>query len=161
MKRKFMVLAMTLALGAFAGNLPEYKTLCTQLPSIEGWHVSRCDGMKMTNPMFGEVVTASKTYASGDKSVETAVVSGMQAMMMWAPYQSGTQVENDESLMKVETIDGFPVGIAYDKKEHSGGVVVQLAPNAVLVLNYQNMTWEEALDLAKKFDWKKLQSLFQ
>ncbi len=161
MRRKFSVLMLTLVLGAFAGNLPEYRSLCMQFPDLGGWKVSECDGMKMTNPMFGEVLTASKTYTSGDKSVDVSVLSGMQAMMMWAPYQSGTTIENENELMKVETIDGFPVGIAYDKKARSGGVAVQLAPNAVLVLNYEKMDWKEALKLAKKFDWKKLRSLFE
>ena len=161
MKRILITLILTLGIGAFARNLPEYKTLCIQLPPLEGWTAAECNGMKMSNPMLGEVVTASRSYTKDGKSVEVSVLSGMQAAMTWAPYQTGMIIENDEELMKVKTIDGFTVGIEYDKKTHSGGVVVQLLPKAILVFNYENMDWKEALKLAKEFDWKKLRSLFR
>ncbi|BDY12843.1 hypothetical protein [Hydrogenimonas cancrithermarum] len=153
-----VALGATLALGA---NLPNYKTLCEELGEIPGWSLTKCEGMKMVNPMMGEVVTAAKTYTKGDSSLEVTVVSGMQAMMMWGPYAAGTTIENDEALVKLETIDGFQVGISYDKKERSGGIVVRLADNAVLGGNFQNMDWKEALDLMKKIDWKRLASLFR
>ncbi|HHD77401.1 MAG TPA: hypothetical protein ENK93_00370 [Campylobacteraceae bacterium] len=157
-----VILTTTLAATlAVAGNLPGYKVLCNQLENLKGWEVSKCDGMKMTNPMFGEMVTASKNYTKGDKSVEVSVVSGMQAMMTWAPFQTGMTMENDEQLVKVEKIDGFPVGFSYDKQAHSGTLAVLLAPNAVLVLNYDNMHWKEALKMAKVFEWEKLSKLFK
>jgi len=70
-------------------------------------------------------------------------------------------MENDEMLMKIQKIDGFDVGINYDKKAHSGVVVVQLTQNALLAFNFENMDWQAALEEAKKFDWKKLRSLFE
>jgi len=160
MRGKVMTLLLMLGVGAFAGNLPEYRALCEQLPHLKGWQEQKCEGMKMANPMIGEMVTASKSYSQGDRSLEVSVLSGMQAMMAWAPYQTGTMIETDESLMKVEKIDGFAVGIGYDKKDKGGAIVVQLAPNAVLVVNYEKMGWKEALKAAKRFDWKKLRGLF-
>ncbi len=82
-------------------------------------------------------------------------------MMMWAPYSSGMQMENDEELIKIEKIDGFGVGIGYDKKAHSGTIVVQLSQNAVLGITFEGMQWQEALKEAKKLRWKKLRALFQ
>ncbi len=160
MRRVLLLLLLTFGLHAVAANLPGYDVLCQQLPQLKGWKATKCDGMKMTNPIFGEVVTASKTYTKGDSSLNVSVLSGMQAMMAWAPYQTGTMIETDESLMKVEKIDGFAVGIGYDKKDKGGAIVVQLAPNAVLVVNYEKMRWQEALKEAKRFDWKKLRTLF-
>ncbi len=144
-----------------AGNLPGYKALCDQLGNLKGWEVSKCDGMKMTNPMFGEVVTANKNYTHKGQSLNVNIVSGMQAMMMWAPFATGTQIENDENLIKLEKIDGFDVGISHNKKEHSGTIAVLLAPNAVMGIEYDGMDWKEALKEAKKLNWKKLRSLFQ
>ncbi|WP_353661709.1 hypothetical protein [Hydrogenimonas sp. SS33] len=161
MKKRWLTLLTALSLSAFAGSLPDYKTLCADFPDVSGWKITKCDGMKMTNPMFGEVVTATKSYTKGGSRADISILSGMQAMMMWAPYQSGTTMESDDELMKVETIDGFPVGIGYNKKDRSGGVVVQIAPNAVLAVTFTDMSWKEALELAKRFDWKKLHALFQ
>ncbi len=152
-----MLLAATIA---FAGDLPDYKSLCNAIGKIEGWSATKCEGMKMLNPMMGEVVTAQKSFKKNGKLLDLSVISGMQAMMMWAPYSAGTQIESDEALVKIEKIDGFNVGITYDKKSDSGGIVVQIAPNAVLVANFEKMSWKEALKLTEKIDWKRLKRLF-
>ncbi|WP_457596904.1 hypothetical protein [Hydrogenimonas sp.] len=161
MRRTLTTLAaLAWAATSLLAGLPDYKTLCHDLPDLSGWQADECEGMKMTNPMFGEVVSASRSYTKGDATLQVMVVSGMQAMMMWGPYQSGTTIETDEGFMKLETIDGFPVGISYDKASHSGGIVVQIAPNAVLGIDFQNMGWQEALELAKKMDWQGLKAAF-
>ena len=162
MKKSVSLAALLLAGTLALAGTPDFKTLCGELGAISGWTGSQCDGMKMNNPMMGgEMVTASKTYTKGEGVMQVSVVSGMQAMMMWGPYASGTEMENDEALMKIETIDGFPVGISYDKKRNAGGIVVQLAPNAVLVGVFEHMDWKEALEGLKGLDWKKLKSLFE
>jgi len=147
----------TTLLGA---GVPEYKAICDSLGEIAGWQADKCEGTKMSNPMMGEMVSANRSYRAGEKHLNVTVVSGMQAMGMWAPFMSGTQVENDEALMKIEQINGFNVGITYDKKEHSGGIVVQLASNAMLAFEFENMDWKEALEAAQKLDWQALKSLF-
>ena len=161
--RRLTHIATTLALIASAAwALPDYKAICADMPDLSGWKADECTGMKMTNPMMGgEVVTATREYTKGDASLTASVVTGMQAMMMWGPYSSGMTMENDEMLMKIQKIDGFDVGINYDKKAHSGVVVVQLTQNALLAFNFENMDWQAALEEAKKFDWKKLRSLFE
>ncbi len=151
-------LAATLS---FAGNLPDYKELCGAMADLGGWSASQCEGMKVVNPMMGEVVTAQRSYEKDGKRLDVSVLSGMQATMMWAPYSAGTMMESDEALVKVEKIDGFMVGISYDKKEKGGGIVVQIAPNAVLVVSFEKMDWKKALEKAKKFDWKRLRREFE
>jgi hypothetical protein len=159
MKKLCMVLAMTVAI-AVAG-LPSYQDLCQAVTPPEGWSVEgKCDGMRMSGPM-GEVVSATKRFVSGEKSLEVAVISGMQAMGLWAPFMTGMEMENDETLVKVEKVGDFPVGVSYDKKEHSGAVVVQLAPNAVLSGQFEHMDWQEALQTLRQLDWNRLRSLFQ
>ncbi|WP_456322566.1 hypothetical protein [Hydrogenimonas sp.] len=160
MKKFIMVLALAASI-ALAGNLPDYKDLCRELGEIPGWSLTKCEGMKIVNPMMGEMVTAAKTYTKGDARLDVTAVSGTQAIMMWGPYAAGTTMENDEAFVKVEKIDGFNVGISYDKKERSGSVIVQLSPNAVLAGTFENMNWKEALKLMKKIDWKRLSKLFE
>ncbi|WP_457606290.1 hypothetical protein [Nitratifractor sp.] len=43
---------------------------------------------------------------------------------------------------------------------NGGGIVVKLAPNAILMANYEGMNWEEALKLLKELDWQKIRELF-
>jgi len=159
MKKVWMMLATTVTI-AVAG-MPSYQELCSAVTTPEGWSVEgKCDGMKMSGPM-GEVVTATKKFVNGEKSMEVGVMSGMQAMGLWAPFMTGMTMENDEMLVKVEKIDDFSVGISYDKKQHNGGIVVKLAPNAVLTGNFEQMDWKEALEILRKLDWKQLRSLFE
>ena len=161
MKRVTEIL-MIMMMGATAvvGGLPEYKELCSALGAIPGWTAQeKCEGMKMTGPM-GEFVTATQQYVQNNASLKVVVMSGMQAAMMWNTYASGMQMESDEALMKIEKIGDFTVGITYDKKERSGGIVIQLAPNAVLVGNFEGMEWSSALEAMKMLDWEKLAALF-
>ncbi|MBC7239804.1 MAG: hypothetical protein H5T71_06865 [Chloroflexi bacterium] len=117
--------------------------------------------MKMSGSSVGDVVTAVREYRQGEKSLEIGVIGGEQAESIWASYGSGFQFESDDQLIKVETINGFTVGMAYNKKDKEGGIAVKLASNAVFVVNFKEMTLDEALEVAKKFDWSGLSSLFK
>ena len=160
MKKAAWTLCLTTLL-ALAGNLPSYQELCDVLEAPAGWTAAgECEGMKMNNPMMGEMVTASRTFTEGEKKLELSVISGMQAMGMWAPFMTGMEMETNDELIKIEKIEDFEVGISYDKREKSGGIVVRLGSNAIIAGNFENMNWEEALDAMRKIDWKKLQELF-
>ncbi len=159
-KELVLTLSCLLVTTAWA-DLPDDKTLCDHLSEIPGWNAASCEGIKMNSPMMGEVVTASRTYRRGEAVMQASVVSGMQAAMMWAPYAAGMQMESDEALVKIEKVDGFPVGISYDKRSESGGIVVQLDSEAVLVVNFEHMGWKEAFEAVKKLEWKGLRRLFE
>jgi hypothetical protein len=155
-----LAIAGVTALALSAAPSPDYKALCAHLPDLGGWQAEKCDGISMAGPM-GEVVMASRTYRKGDETMQVTVVSGMQATMAWSQFATGMTMENDEMLMKVETIDGFEVGISYDKPNRSGGVTVKLAPNAILAVVFEGMDWKEALEAAKKMDWEALAAPFR
>jgi len=158
-KRAVMTMLLGMTVGAAA--LPDYQTLCSALAEMPGWTAEeKCDGMKMAGPM-GEIVTATRIFRQGDATLEVAVMSGMQAAMAWSTFATGVEMESDEALMKTRKMGEFNVGISYDKKEHSGGIVVRLASNAVLVGSFENMEWEKALEALKSLDWEKLAALFR
>ena len=141
--------------------LPASAQLCQQLVDIPGWQAAQCEGTKANNSMMGEFVSATRTYTRGDESLHVTVVSGIQARMMWSPYAAGTQVENAESLVKITKIKGFPVGITYDKRNRSGGIVVQLGFQAVMAAEFEQMDWQSALKTLQALDWKAMQALFR
>jgi hypothetical protein len=68
--------------------------------------------------------------------------------------------ETPEGKMSISTIDGFKVQTFYDKKDNSGGVMVQLSQNqqqgAMFTLVYKGLSEKEGLEAAKKFNWKEM-----
>jgi hypothetical protein len=157
---KIVTVIVAAASVALAG-MPDYQTICGALEGLPGWSKEdKCDGMRMSGPM-GEMVTATQKYTKGEGSLELTVVSGMQAAMLWSTYASGMEMETDEILVKVQKINGYPVGLSYDKQERSGSIIVQLTPNAVLGANFEKMEWSEALQALQKLDWDALASLFK
>lgn len=96
------------------------------------------------------------------------VLSGMNAMGMWAPYQNNMQIDTSDQFVKVTNIKGHNVAISYEKGDKSGGITIAFNSkknpgmvNAVLVFSFSNMHWKDALEFAKKFDWDKLHKLFK
>ena len=158
----FVILYLSsLAAMEESATLPDYKVLCDRLADMTDWQASQCEGMKVDNPMMGEFVTASRTYTRGRQRIQVTIVSGIQARMMWSPYAAGTQVENAESLVKITKMNGFPVGITYDKRNRSGGIVVQLGFQAVMAAEFEQMDWQSALKTLQALDWKAMQALFR
>ncbi|RLA99803.1 MAG: hypothetical protein DRG37_03970, partial [Deltaproteobacteria bacterium] len=68
--------------------------------------------------------------------------------------------------VKITKIKGFSVGIIYNKKDKSGNIAVLLkksgnnTPAALFNIGFNNMDWEKALDIAKKFNWTAMKDLF-
>ncbi len=154
----FLFLLVDIRVQAF--NLPSYKELCRHLQDLSGWQAEDCDGMNINTPM-GEMVSAQRPYSKGDKSIEIAIFYGMQAANYWAPFTYQMEMDSNDEYMKTTVIDGFPVGIDYHKKDHSGAIIVCLENKtptniAIFVLNFNNMHWKEALKIAKQFDWKAI-----
>lgn len=147
--------------------MPPYKVICSALEDQSGWRAEPCEGMNMQGSPMGDMVTANRSYTKGNKKIDVMVIGGMNAMGYWAPFQANMQVDSSEQFVKLTQIKGFNVGISYEKKQKSGGVVIAFeskdAPGttrAVMVFNFTNMGWRDALCFAKKFDWEKIRRLF-
>ncbi|WP_054773463.1 hypothetical protein [Methylogaea oryzae] len=113
------------------------------------------NGMKM--------VTASRRYQKGETQSLTAQVGLMPAAMA-APVQAmNLNMETDESIVKTATVDGFTVHHNHEKAQNSGAVMVFLgganqASSALFTLEYDGISAQDAMALAKRFDWKKMQA---
>ena len=149
-------------------SFPNYSTICAQLEEIPGWNSDKCEGVNVQGTPMGNMVSAQKRYIKGNKQVDVAVFSGMNAMGMWAPYQNNMQVDSTEQFIKVTKINGYNVAISYEKKNKTGGIVIGFNSkknpgmvDAVLVFNFSNMHWKDGLEFAKKFDWDKIRELFK
>ncbi len=160
--RKFVLLLLAAGL-VFAGS---FRDLYPYLIDLPGWNASKPEGSSTKIPFVGTaVVEAHREYTRGNATVRVTVGKGKGVMMAWAPFAMNMEYEDEHGWRKVKNINGFQVGIQYDKEGKSGSVVVNLTMGeqtvGVLDLEYEGITPDEALELAKKFDWKKIASVLQ
>ena len=105
------------------------------------------------------MVQAMRQYAKGSQSLNAMVMVG-NSMMAQGQAQPQS-IDSTDGMMKTETIDGFQVIRQHAKKEVEGAVIVSLSSadekGAQFILHYTGLKPDEALALAKQFNWKQLQ----
>ena len=67
-------------------------------------------------------------------------------------------IETSEARLNTSTIDGFQVTRNFNVKPKSGAILVALGTSALLSVSFNGITDDEALALAKKFNWKAIQA---
>jgi hypothetical protein len=130
------------------------------LVDLDGWQGKTPDGMSMAMGNTN-MLTATREYERGSARLHAAVVMGPAATGALAASQSGMNIETTEGHLITSTIDGFTVVRTFNTKEKSGAVLVKLGPSAMFSFSYERLTEDEAMPLAKKFDWKAIQSATQ
>jgi hypothetical protein len=130
------------------------------LIDLDGWQGHTPDGMSMEMGN-NSMLTATREYQRGAARVNVGVVMGPAAIGALAASQSGMNIETSEGHMITSTVDGFTVIKTYTSKEKSGAVLVKLGPSAMFSFAYNGLTEDEAVPLAKKFDWKAIQAATQ
>jgi hypothetical protein len=127
------------------------------LVDLPGWKGNKPDGMGME--MAGSsMVTATRSYARGEAHVNASVLTGMAAQGALAATNAGIKLETPDIHMTTSTIDGMQVTKTYTVSAKSGAIVVALGPAAVFTLAYTGIDENEAMGLARKFDWKAMQA---
>jgi hypothetical protein len=149
-----LILLAAFSLPTFA---QDHATLTPLLVNLGGWQAEKADGMSMSTGGM-RMITANRSYNKGSQELNATVMVGSQAMTMGQMQQM--QMETDDVRVKMTTIDGFKTNLNYDKRKNSGGVMVVLGGSqnstAMFILNFQGMDENQALKLAKKFDWKAM-----
>lgn len=138
------------AQGAFQRFLPF-------LIDLQGWTGEKPDGMAMEVP-GASMITATRGYRRGDAQLSAQIVTGPAAQGATAATQSNVNVEAGDAHMRTATINGLPVASSYTVKDKSGIILVALAANAMFSVSFKGLAEDEALSLAKQFDWKNIQA---
>jgi hypothetical protein len=126
------------------------------LVDLPGWKGNKPDGMGME--MAGtSMVTATRSYERGAAYVNASVLTGMAAQGALAATNAGIKIETPDIHMTTSTIDGLQVTKTYTVSAKSGAIVVALGPAAIFTLAYTGIDEDEAMGLARKFDWKAIQ----
>jgi hypothetical protein len=130
------------------------------LVDLPGWKAAKADGMAME--MAGSsMVTATRNYERGTAKVNVSVLMGAPAQGALAATNSGFKMETSDLRMSTATVDGMQVSKTYTISNKTGAILVALTNNAVLTLSYNGVDEDEAMGLAKKFDWKGIQAQAQ
>ena len=127
------------------------------LIDLSGWSGDKAEGMAMQ--MNGaDMAAATRHYERGEARIEAQIVTGAAAQGALAASGSVMKIETSEGRMSSGLLDGFQTTRTYSYGDKSGAVIVALRDNAVFTLSFNGVEDDEALALAKKFDWKAMQA---
>jgi len=127
------------------------------LVELQGWKGNKPDGMAME--MGGtSMVTAGRQYERGEARLQAQILQGAPAQGVLAATQSGLKIETGDSRMSTSTIDGLQVTQTYTISNKSGAILVALGPSAAFTVSFNGIGDDEALRLAKAFNWKAIQA---
>jgi hypothetical protein len=127
------------------------------LIDLDGWQGHTPDGMSMEMGNTS-MLTAAREYHRGAAHIGVGVVIGPAAAGALAAGLNGMNIDTTEGHVITSTMDSFTVVRTFTIKEKSGVVLVRLGPSATFNFTYSGLTEDEAMPLAKKFDWKAIQT---
>jgi len=151
---------------AVAGLCVEPENLAPLLTDLEGWEADKAEVTDATFQNF-RTINVSREYEKDDQTLDASIVIGYQAAVMWNPmYYEGFKMEAEDSIVDVKKTDGFFVFHSYQKSDKTGMCVVLLQETsqqertgAIFAFSYEGIEDSEGLELAKKFDWKKMSEI--
>ena len=127
------------------------------LVDLPGWKGQKPDGV--TIEMSGSsMITATREYERGDARLNAQVITGPAAQGALAATASGIKIETSDARMSTSAIDGLQVSRTFTISNKSGAILVALGPSAMFSLSFNGIAEDEALTLARKFNWKAIQA---
>lgn len=104
------------------------------------------------------MITATREYERDAAHLNAQIIIGAAAQGALAATQSKMKFETSEGHMTTSTVNGLPVTQSYTFKDKSGAILVALDSNAMFSLSFNGVAENEALALAKAFNWKAIQA---
>ena len=127
------------------------------LVDLDGWQGKKPDGVSMEMP-GNSMITATREYQRGTARLHAQILFGAVALGALAMTKTGMNIETSDGRMNTSTIDGMTVTRTVNFKDKSGAILVALNTNGLLSVSFNGIPDDEALTLAKKFDWKAIQA---
>jgi hypothetical protein len=127
------------------------------LVELQGWKGNKPDGVSME--MIGTgIVTATRGYERGEARLNAQVIIGPAAQVALAATGAGVKIETSDARMSTSTIDGLQVTRTFTISNKSGAILVALGTSALFTLSFNGVAEDEALTLARQFNWKAIQA---
>jgi hypothetical protein len=157
-RRVFLTFAAMSAATLLAGAVraQAFQRFVPFLVDLDGWKGEKTEGVSMQMP-GNNMDSATRKYTRGNANLEAQVIVGAAAQGALSVQQTGVKIETGDQRMSTSNIDGFPVTQTFNVKDKSGAILIGLANNALFSLSFNGVADDEALALAKKFNWKALQ----
>jgi hypothetical protein len=151
---------------AITGLCEKPEDLVPLLIDLEGWEADEAEVSDVTFQNF-RGISVRREYEKDDQTLDASIVIGYQAAGMWNPmYYEGFKMESGDSIVDVKKTDGFFIFHSYEKPDKTGMCIVllqetsqQKRTGALFVLSYEGIEDSKGLELAKKFDWKKMSEI--
>ena len=153
------IAAASLLLPSVAGAQQAFQRFIPLLIDVDGWQGKKADGVSLEMP-GNSMVTATREYQRGPARIHAQILTGSAAQGALAAMQT-LNIETSDGRMSTSTIDGLKVTRTFTIKDKSGAIMVALGPNAMFSFTFNGIGDDEALDLAKKFNWKAMQTTAQ
>lgn len=130
------------------------------LIDLDGWQGNKPEGVSM-QATGTSMITATREYHRSPARLQAQVLIGPAAQGALAVTTGGMNIETTEGRMNTSSIDGLQVSRTFNFKQKSGAVIVALATDAMFSMSFNGIADDEALTLARKFDWKAIQTAAQ
>ena len=127
------------------------------LVDLDGWKGNKPEGLSMETTGVS-MITATREYRRDPARLSVQIIIGQAAQGALAAIRSGMNIETSEARLNTSTIDGFQVTRNFNVKPKSGAILIALGTSALLSVSFNGITDDEALALAKKFNWKAIQA---
>lgn len=134
-----------------------FQRFIPYLVDLPGWQGKKPDGLSMEMP-GNSMITATREYGRGGARLNAQIIVGAAAQGALAATHTGMKIETSEGHMFTANIDGLPVTRTYTFKDKSGAILVALGTSAMFSLSFNGVAEDEALSLAKSFNWKAMQA---
>jgi hypothetical protein len=152
----FAALPAVLLLGSSAARSDQaFQRFIPLLVDIEGWQGKKPEGFSMETSGTN-MITATREYQRGAAHLQVQVMTGAAAQGALAATRTGMNIETSEGRMNTSTIDGVPVTRSFNNKDQSGAILVALGDSGLFSISFRGIGYDDALNLAKKFDWKAI-----
>lgn len=152
-----MLPAAALLRASTARAEQSFQRFVPLLIDLDGWQGKKPDGVSLEAGSAG-LITAGREYRRGAARLHAQVLIGPAAQAALAATKIGTKIETSEGHMNTSLIDGLSVTRSFTEKTQSGAILVALGANALFDVSFNGITEDEALALAKKFNWKAMQA---
>ncbi len=127
------------------------------LVDLQGWKGNKPDGVSLETP-GNSMVTATREYERGEARLDAQVIIGPAAQGALAATGAGVKIETSDARMSTSIIDGLQVTTTFTISDKSGAILVALGTSALFTLSFNGVAEDEALTLARKFNWKAIQA---
>ena len=149
--------AAWLLLSSAARAQQSFQRFLPFLVDLQGWKGNKPDGVSMEMP-GNSMVTATREYERGEARLNAQIIIGPAAQGALAATGAGVKIETSDGRMSTSTIDGLQVTRTFTISDKSGAVLVALGTSALFTLSFNGVAEDEALTLARKFNWKAIQA---